>query len=80
MQQLQYVEAEQTYKACAAIMKSTDPRFKEVKKLADNLTDIALNLNTIKLQDSLLYLSNLTPEQLKIVAVNIKLQKQKEAE
>jgi tetratricopeptide (TPR) repeat protein len=80
MQQLQYVEAEQAYKACAAIMKTTDPRFKEVKKLADNLTDIALNLNTIKLQDSLLYLSNLTPEQLKVVAVNIKLQKQKEAE
>jgi tetratricopeptide (TPR) repeat protein len=80
MKELQFVEAEQAYKACAAIMKDTDPRYKSVKKFADNLTDIALNLNTIKLQDSLLYLSNLSPEMLKTVAVNIKRQKQKEAE
>lgn len=80
MQQKDYVSAESAYKACAAVMKDTDPRYKQVKKFADNLTDIALNLNTITLQDSLLYLSTLTPEQLKIVAVNIKLKKQKEAE
>lgn len=80
MQQLQYVEAEQAYKACADIMKTTDPRFKNVKKLADNLTDIALNLNTIALQDSLLYLSTLSEAQLKTVAVEIKIKKQKEAE
>jgi len=80
MQQLQYVEAEEAYKACAAIMKTTDPRYKNVKKLADNLTDIALNLNTIALQDSLLYLSTLSESQLKTVAVEIKIKKQKEAE
>ena len=80
MQQLQYVEAEQAYKACADIMKTTDPRYKNVKKLADNLTDIALNLNTIALQDSLLYLSTLSEAQLKTVAVEIKIKKQKEAE
>lgn len=61
-------------------MKTTDPRYKTVKKLADNLIDIAVNLNTIALQDSLLYLSTLTPEQLKIVGVNLKRLKQKEAE
>ncbi len=80
MKELQYVEAEQAYKACAAIMKETDPRYKSVKKFADNLTDIALNLNTIKLQDSLLFLSYLSPEMLKTVAINIKRQKQKEAD
>ena len=80
MQEKMYVEAEQAYKACASIMKTTDPRYKNVKKFADNLTDIALNLNTIALQDSLLYLSTLTPEQLKVVGVNLKRQKQKEAE
>lgn len=80
MQEKMYVEAEQAYKACAAIMKTTDPRYKTVKKLADNLIDIAVNLNTIALQDSLLYLSTLTPEQLKIVGVNLKRLKQKEAE
>ena len=80
MKELKYVEAEGAYKACEAIMKNTDPRYKKVKKLADNLTDIAVNLNTIDLQDSLLYLSNLSPDQLKAVAVSIKLQKQKEAQ
>ena len=80
MQQLQYVEAEQAFKDCAGIMKTTDPRYKYVKKLADNLTDIALNLNTINLQDSLLYLSTLSEAQLKTVAVEIKIKKQKEAE
>jgi TolA-binding protein len=80
MNQYQYVDAEQAYKACAAVMKPADPRYKTVKKLADNLTDIALNLNTITLQDSLLKLSYMTDEQLKEIAKQIKKQKQKEAE
>lgn len=80
MSQLQYVEAEGAYKACAGVMKNTDPRYKEVKKLADNLIDIALNLNTIALQDSLLLLSNLSPEELKRVALGIKMQKQRESD
>jgi tetratricopeptide (TPR) repeat protein len=80
MKQLQYVEAEQAFKSCAAVMKPTDIRYKSVKKLADNLRDIALNLNTIKLQDSLLVLSYMTDDQLKELAKEIKKQKQKEAE
>ncbi len=80
MTQFQYVEAEQAYKACAGIMKLTDPRFKSVKKLADNLTDIAFNLNNIALQDSLLHLSYLSETQLKVIALELKKKKQEEAE
>ena len=79
MQRLQYVEADAAYKATAAIMKQTDPRYKQVKKLADNLTDIAINLNTIALQDSLLRLSYMTEEQLKEVAKQLKKKQQEEA-
>ena len=79
MQKQQYVEADAAYKACAAIMKNTDPRYKEVKKLADNLTDIAINLTHIALQDSLLKLSYMTDEQLKEIAKQIKKKEQEEA-
>ncbi len=79
MQNLNYVEADAAYKSCAAIMKETDPRYKQVKKLADNLTDIAINLQTINLQDSLLRLSFLTDDQLKEVAKQIKKKEQEDA-
>jgi len=75
-----YVKADQAYKACAAVMKKTDPRYKEVKKFADNLTDIATNLNVIILQDSLLRLSFKSDEELKELAKELKARKQKEAE
>jgi outer membrane protein assembly factor BamD (BamD/ComL family) len=80
MQKQKYVDADGAYKACAAIMKNTDPRYAQVKKLADNLTDIALNLNVIDLQDSLLRLSYMTDDQLKEIAKQIKKKEQEEAQ
>jgi tetratricopeptide (TPR) repeat protein len=80
MQKQMYVEADGAYKACVDIMKDTDPRYKQVKKLAENLTDIAINLQTIALQDSLLRLSYMTEEQLKDVAKALKKQAQEEAD
>ncbi len=80
MEQFKYVEAEGSFKACVAVMKEKDPRYKEVKNLSENLIEIAFNLNTIDLQDSLLRLSYLSDKELKIVAVGIKLQRQREAE
>jgi tetratricopeptide (TPR) repeat protein len=79
MQTLQYVDAEKAYKACAAIMKSTDPRYRSVKKLADNLTDIAINLNEISYQDSMLRMSYLSEDELKALAKEIKKRQQEEA-
>jgi tetratricopeptide (TPR) repeat protein len=77
LKQLQFVEAESTFKATAAVMKETDSRYKYVRKMADNLKDIAANLNTITLQDSLLKLSYMTEDQLKEIAKNLKKAKQK---
>jgi tetratricopeptide (TPR) repeat protein len=80
MQKQMYVEADGAYKACVQIMKDTDPRYLQVKKLAENLTDIAINLQTIALQDSLLRLSYMTEEQLKDVAKALKKKAQEEAD
>ncbi len=78
MKQLQFVEAETAFKACAGVMPETDPRYKFVKKMGDNLSDIALNLNTITLQDSLLKLSYMNDDQLKNIARDLKKARQKE--
>src|SRR5688572_12613456 len=72
LQELRYVEAEEAFKKGASIMKETDPRYKYVKKMGDNLRDIAVNIQTIELQDSLLRLSYITEEQLKEIALNLK--------
>ncbi len=79
MQEQMYVEADGAYKACVQIMKDTDPRYKQVKKFAENLTDIAINLQTITLQDSLLRLSYMTDDQLKDIAKELKKKAQEEA-
>ncbi len=80
LKQLQYVEAEDAFKKGTSIMKETDPRYKYVKKMGDNLRDIAVNLETIKLQDSLLILSYKTDDELKDIALQLKKAKQKEDE
>jgi tetratricopeptide (TPR) repeat protein len=80
MQEMMYVEADGAYKATAAIMDQDDPRYRDVKKLADNLTEIAINLNEIQLQDSLLVLSYKTDDELKALAKEIKKARQKEAD
>ncbi len=77
LKQFQYVEAEGAFKRGATIMKENDPRYKYVKKMGDNLRDIAMNLETIELQDSLLNLSYMTEEQLKEIARELKKARQK---
>lgn len=78
LQQPDYVNAETAFKAAANVMAETDERYKYTKKMADNLRDIAQNLEVITLQDSLLVLSYKTPEELKELAKEIKKAKQKE--
>lgn len=77
LQELNYVDAEDAFKQTVAIMKNTDERYKYVKKMADNLRDIAINTETMNLQDSLLRLSYMTDEQLKDVALRLKKARQK---
>ena len=76
LQQLQYVDAEGAFKAAAAIMNEKDPRYKYVKKMGDNLRDIAQNIEAITLQDSLLILSYKSEEELKEIAKHLKKAKQ----
>ncbi|RME98173.1 MAG: hypothetical protein D6772_09395, partial [Bacteroidetes bacterium] len=45
------------------VMKKTDQRYLPTERLRDNLSDIAQNLETIKLQDSLLRIAALSPEE-----------------
>ncbi|MEO5907274.1 MAG: tetratricopeptide repeat protein, partial [Saprospiraceae bacterium] len=77
LKELMYVEAEDAFKAASSVMDQKDPRYKYVKKMADNLRDIATNLETIELQDSLITLSYKTDDELKVIARELKKAKQK---
>ncbi len=59
----EYVEAKAAYDAALQAMDTHHPRYQEVKRLAENLTDIARYLETIQLQDSLLAISRMSEEE-----------------
>ncbi|MEZ4906547.1 MAG: tetratricopeptide repeat protein [Saprospiraceae bacterium] len=52
-----------------------DERYLDVKRLSENLKEIALNLGIIELQDSLVRISKMSAEEQKELATNIKKQK-----
>lgn len=58
-----FVEAKNYYDSTLTVMVKEDDRYPKVEKLAANLTDIASNINTITLQDSLLVLSAMSKEE-----------------
>ena len=66
-----YVEAKNYYDSTLMVMVKEDIRYPEVDLLAKNLSEIALKINTITLQDSLLRLATLSDEELKEVAKEI---------
>jgi len=67
-----YVGAKLYYDSTLTIMVSDDPRYNQVVKYALNLSDIATNIQQIELQDSLLAITDMTPEQKKELATKIK--------
>ena len=73
-----YVEAKSYFDSTLQVLGTTDPRYNEVKKMSESLTEIAQHLQTIELQDSLLAISYLSEEEKKALAYEIK-QKQDEA-
>lgn len=73
-----FVPAKKYFDVALQAMPDTDPRYKDVKRLSENLTDIAKNLETITLQDSLLRISKMSDEEKKELAAKIK--EQREAE
>lgn len=72
-----FVAAKDYYQKALGAMSNLDVRYSEVKAMNENLDEIAKNINIINLQDSLLKLSEMSPEELKEVAA---LQKAKSIE
>ncbi len=62
--QERYVEASAYYDSTLTNISKEDERYFEVKDYAGSLKDIASNIQTIEFQDSLLYLSTLSNEEL----------------
>jgi len=67
-----YVKAKTYFDSTLMVLPQTDERYNRVQRLSTNLTDIAENINTIALQDSLLEISELTLEEKKALAFELK--------
>ena len=67
-----YISAKTYYDNTLTVMSTKDPRFPEVKRMSDNLQEIASYLSIIVEQDSLLKLSEMSDEELKLIASKIK--------
>lgn len=62
-EQEDYLASKLYYDSTLNVMAKTDERYRPTERLRDNLTDIAQNLATIELQDSLLRVAAMSPEE-----------------
>ncbi len=67
-----YIPAKKYYDSTLMVINKTDERYLEIKGLANNLTEIAKNLETIQLQDSLIRISKLPKDEQMALAIAIK--------
>ena len=67
-----YIASKNYYDSTLLVINKKDERYKEIKGLADNLKDIAKNLETIQLQDSLIRISKMSKEDQMKLAIDIK--------
>lgn len=66
--QKEYIDAHPCYQEASGILNAEHPDYKRVSKLGEALGELAVNYNTVELQDSLQHLATLSEEeQLKIV-------------
>lgn len=72
-----FVLSKNYYDSTLVVLNTTDERYPEVVRYATNLKEIAENIEIINLQDSLLMISNLSPDEKKELAKKIK--KEREA-
>ena len=72
-----YVAAKNYYDSTLLVMDKADNRYDQISRYASNLTDIARNLNIIKLQDSLLMISKMTDKEKRLLAFNLKAEQEK---
>jgi tetratricopeptide (TPR) repeat protein len=75
-----YIAAKNYFDSTLQVLPQTDARYAEVKRLSDNLTDIAKNLGIVILQDSLLKISNLSEKERNAFAAELKKRRQAEIE
>ncbi|MCP3933539.1 MAG: tetratricopeptide repeat protein [Bacteroidetes bacterium] len=73
-----YVEAKHYYDSTMQVMTKVDERYDEVARYSNSLTDIAANIETIQLQDSLLRISKMSEEDKKVIAFEIKKKQEEE--
>jgi tetratricopeptide (TPR) repeat protein len=79
--QKEYIEAHPCYQEASGILNVEHPDYKRVMKLGEALGELAVNYNTVELQDSLQHLATLSEEeQLKIVKKVIEEVKREEEE
>ena len=71
-----FVKAKCYYDSSLAVLNKQDERYDEVKRYAFALTDVAKNIEIIQLQDSLLKLGKMTPDERKEVAAKKKKQRE----
>jgi tetratricopeptide (TPR) repeat protein len=67
-----YVDAKAYYDSTLTVISKEDNRKTEVERYATNLVEIARNIETITLQDSLLKLASMTDKERKAVATQIR--------
>ncbi len=72
-----YVNASNYYDSTLVVMPKTDERFNSVTSYSENLKDIANHIENIRLQDSLLTIARLSPEDQKALAFTIKKEQDK---
>nr|MBP7184560.1 hypothetical protein [Saprospiraceae bacterium] len=73
-----YVDAKAYYDSTKTVIAATDDRNLEVQKYSSSLADIAQNIKIIKLQDSLLSISQMSDKDKRDLALKIKKEREKE--
>lgn len=75
-----FVAAKSYYDSTLQVMPKTDPRFAESNRYSKNLLEIALNLQIVSLQDSLLRIADMDEPAKKALAKQLKKEKQSKIE
>ena len=70
----EYVKAKENYDDALGALSKKDERYLEVERLAKGLTDIVKNIEIIALQDSLLKVGEMSPDEKRKLAAGIKKQ------
>lgn len=73
-----FISAKTNFDNTLTVMSLKDPRYQEVKRMSENLQEIASYLTVIVEQDSLLKLSEMSDEELKLIASKIKAENKSE--